>query len=461
MATNMDARSNSGMGTGRKLGWLTWWTIHQAELEVATVAEAGRAAAIPQWMIDRINGRTDRSAWLHATQLGARGVKSAAVQGDPMDSAARFLVRDIKANEARAIVREVTDAAGEKVSADTVAMVYLGSSGLTFQVAAGVGADLDQQVRDLIQGMDQQMGQITGKMDYGRVRALIIDWLEKRHRVTVRGSGGVYLVPRPKTDAEADEIERELVAIRDWSSNAPLNSLFSIVEVSDSGATTVDSFRQAAIDELRGEIEEVNSNLLKWAGNDRMNDGSKMFSADTMMVRLETLRSRMTALVESLGEEVGVVELMLGSVEAKARDMRDGSTSAIQALKDAAKAERQAKLDGLKAARDAAAATKQADKQAASATRAAEAEAARKAKADAKAAAAAAKVKPVPAPDPVVASVTKPAPKPSNGRNGKADDETLPPPIVIVSDEPMQLDGLKPATKSKKQGVSKKAPVKL
>lgn len=321
---------NSKPGPKKKLGWLIWWTVHQANHPESDLKTAGAQASIPTWMVDRIKGRSPKSAWMAATQLGARGHPSTNLPGEGSKTRARYLSRDINMETpTRAIVREVTNEWDERVGSETVGLVRLWMDNLTDEVVAAP-PDLEPELRRVLDQMALDMSLLQGKVGDSKVRSLLLDWLQKRHRICVRGSGGVYLVPRPKSKAKAAEIEAELLAVREWVSNPPIGSLFSIVELTASGATTVDVFVQSAVEEIRAELEGVEGRLETWAANDGMNAGSKMFSAGEMAKRCEAIAEKIAALKEALGEEVGVTEAMLDLVRAKAEGMHASSTIVVE-----------------------------------------------------------------------------------------------------------------------------------
>lgn len=336
----------TGKGTGKKLGWLIWWTVHQGAYDEAGLKRAGQGAGIPSWMVDRIKGRSERSAWSVATQLGARGEPSASLPEEDGTMRAIYLARDVQfETPTRAVVREVTNQYEERVSSETVALVRLYGKAITTELV-DVPADLQPELEDLLGRMRKKMDRLLGKVGDAKARSLLLDYLERRYRICVRGSGGVYLVPRPSDPSSANAVEKELLALRDWVGGEPLNSLFSIVELTDAGATTVDVFVESAVEELKADINSVHARLQEWKSNDGMNAGSKMFSAGEMVKRCAIIGEKVTALEDALGEEVGVTRQMLETVAAKARRMQHGSAIIIGKAK--AKREREQTQKGKK-----------------------------------------------------------------------------------------------------------------
>lgn len=323
-------------------GHLVWWTVQQAEREASEVVAAGLAAGVPQWILDRVSGRTPRGAWQAATQLGAKGKPSALLSNEAPQLRARYMTRDVQGN-LRGFIREVIDPNNVAIQTVLVATCELNESKgtLSFTIlndASEMG--LFNEVERLCSGMRKSFDDILDKVDESKIASLVRDWLERKHRVCVRGTGGVYLVPQPRFEDEQEQVLGELMSICKWLNSPALGSLFSVVEVHKGGSTTLETFVASAIEELRAEIEDVNGKLDGWRKNDKMNDGSVMFSAGTMQVRLRAIREKIATLTASLGEEVEVVNLMADTVQKKADEMQSGAALSVQnakAQRDAAK----------------------------------------------------------------------------------------------------------------------------
>ena len=348
--TDMTVTMNKPQGdAGKKIGWLIWWTIHQGAYDEGRLKLAASDARVPAWMADRIRGRTEKSAWTVATQLGAAGSPSANLPGEDGGVRCRYLVRDIDfETPTRAIVREVINRSEERVSSETVALVRLWIGELIHEIIPDLPTDLLPELSQLIEGMRDRMALLKGKVGDAKARSLLLDYLARRYRICVRGSGGVYLIPRPSRPSLAVQIEGELIALRDWVSGEPLGSLFSIVELTDAGATTVDIFVQSAVEELRSDIQDIDDRLGGWAANAKMNAGSRGFSAREMMKRCAAVAEKMAALEDALGEEVGTTREMLDLVQRKAQRMQRGSAIVIGRAKAKREREREAKDGGQK-----------------------------------------------------------------------------------------------------------------
>lgn len=287
-----------------------------------------------QWVIDRITPRNAKSAWTRASYFRAPGRPSRLIGGfDPDKSRSRYVTRDI-GEDARALVREVIDVDGERASSETVANLYFtpGTSSMYFNITefGASNAVQEAEVRGVLAGISREMQEQIGGIGELRIRQILRSWLENNHRVCARGAGGVYFIPRPSDTGHAAAVEQEMLALRNWVTSKPIGSLFSIVEVSKGGATTMDSFINSAVDEIKAEIEDIATRLQGWASNGNMNDGSKMFSADAMFARAGALSEKVDVLTQSLGDEIGVMAAMVEIVRNQALEMRDHSSASLK-----------------------------------------------------------------------------------------------------------------------------------
>lgn len=356
----MNATQRDAINGQREVrGWLVFWSIVEAERQVADLKAAAASAGLGQVTIDRITGRSSKSAWLNATQLGARGVNSRTFDFDAKGSTARYLVRDLK-SESRALIREVINGEGERVDSYQVATFYHLNSGIEFalnqvaieQAAQGVAADavkLETEVRKVLSEMRATMSRMLGMVDDNKIRQILQTWLEDNHRICVRGTGGVYFVPRPSDANHAQAIEDEMIGLRSWVNGDAIKSTFSIVEIATGGATTVGDFTRSAIEEVAAEVAEINSKISGWETNPNMNDGSKMFSAQTMVDRADRILEKVQYLVDSLGEEMFVVAKLAEDAKKRALSMHQTSAVSVEAsrvTKVAAKASAPEKKSG-------------------------------------------------------------------------------------------------------------------
>jgi hypothetical protein len=334
--THVQISQNASEQNGM-VGHLVWWTITEAERSAEELKSAGVTAGVPQWILDRISGRTPRAAWQAATQLGAKGKPSALVQGEDKSLRARYMTRDISPS-LRGFIREVIDPNNVAVSTVLVGTSDLfESKGLaTFtSTEDGVNSGSAEEIAKMLGGMHITFDNIKGKVDESRVAALVRDWLSKKNRVCVRGTGGVYLIPHPRFEDEQVATLDELLAIRNWLNSPVIHSLFSVVEVRRGGATTLETFVTSAVEELKADMEDIDQRLNSWNNNPNMNEGSIMFSAAAMLERTIRLREKVATLVNSLGDEVLVVETMLNTVATKAQRMQLQASTTVHDAKTA------------------------------------------------------------------------------------------------------------------------------
>ncbi len=317
-----------------RVGWLVWWTIRtHTVFDVAALRAAAQRAGLPAQVCSRLVGRGSRSAWTVATQLGAKGLTSPVGPGDPPDSLARYYTRDIDAG-VRAIVREVVDARGVRVATEQVAtLTYHAHNGVAWSwcAPAQTGARVQPEVQVIVQQMQLRFQQLVGNMDASRVRQVVLDWLETRYRVALRGTGGVYFVPCPLDPAAAQAVQAELAGLRDWLTAEPVRGVFSYAELAGGGASSLDDVVAAAVGEIKAGLEDIDANLERYTTTRGMNSGSLLFSASEMAGRLEKLRGRMATLQNALGEPVGVAEAMLQMVEKRAAGLVKQASTAIAA----------------------------------------------------------------------------------------------------------------------------------
>lgn len=313
------------------IGFLNFWTLTEQHVHESDLIQSAYQAKIPTWMADRIKGRSARSAWTAATQLGAKGKPSRLLATEPKDAKARYLTRDLN-EESRAIVRETIMPNDEKVTSKTLAIVYLEGNRMNWNITSECEyPDIRKELESMLTKMSAEMASTTGMVNSGRIRSLILDWLERQNRICVRGTGGVYMIPRPKDQLLADELIAELMSIQSWVKSSPITGIFSVVELFDSAHTSKADFVESAIQEVKDELAEVEDKLKRWSSNKNMNAGSTSYSAKEMVTRLDYLATKVEALKDSLGEMVGVADSMIAIVRKKAISMAQLADQQVQA----------------------------------------------------------------------------------------------------------------------------------
>lgn len=321
-------------------GFLTWWTVEQGNRDIDDLREQADAAKVPPWIIDSLSGAKPETAWLRATQLGSKGVVSAS-NGNQM---ARFLVRDA-GDRIRIMVREIIDENNISVSIDQMGVLTMKGDGIEFEPAAynSVYTEHAKEVSAVLTAMRDDLYDRIGKIDDNRIRSLILRWLSRRFRVCVRGTGGVYFIPVPRDPNDAEDLMQEIQSLRLWMSSSHLGT-FSIVALQPGGATTIEDFQESAIEDLKSEIEEVNSNIARYASQANMNAGSQMFSANTQVERLDQIREKMETLTDALGSKVGTVEGMLSIARLRAQEMVNTSSGLVTSARNTKNNARDARI---------------------------------------------------------------------------------------------------------------------
>ena len=274
-------------------GFLLWWTIRQGNYSVENLKDSGRSQDLPEIIQRYIKGANEKSSWVRATQLGAKGIESDT--GD-FSLVAKYQTRNVKKDESgnnqRILYREVVDTEGISVSAEELVVISHENDRVVFSYITGIS---DQTIRDELayikDRMQKDMDSRLGNMDDTRIRQAIMRWLESRHRICVRGTGGVYFIPVLDNSPRATEILEEIQSIREWIEENSLG-VFSVVKLTNDGATSIEDFRQSAIEEILAEIEEINENLTRYKSNPDMADGSLMYSSGKMVERLKELKQK-------------------------------------------------------------------------------------------------------------------------------------------------------------------------
>lgn len=330
------------------IGWLTWWTIRKGSYNVAPLRRAAQDAGLDDYVVSRIRGRDEIAAFLAAVRTGSAGVPIPSPAGE----AWRLITREAdtqgstaEGRTIRALVLQKTNPnSGEiedVVSAHTLAILTADTRRGRISVNWANPNDINEYVERKVQEMQVKMEQNIGTIDDGRIRTIVIGWLRERHRISVRGTGGVYFVPAPIDMDEKKERQDEMVSMRDWM--ATIGSPFSIVAFNERGALSLNDFVQDAVGEIEDELKDISEKLAGWAQNTRMNAGSLMFSTNTQVSRMKNIRDKIKALKESLGEAVGTVDEMYHMLHRQATGMQEKASAEVdeaQKAKTAKKAEK-------------------------------------------------------------------------------------------------------------------------
>lgn len=330
------------MGQKDVIGALTWWTIRRGDYDVERLLDAAKAAGLDDYVTSRIKGRSARSAFLKATQTGAVGIpvpttrdtEGKVITRDATQGGNSGLVRALMYEETKVMAAETS----QVVTGKTAALVVFNSDHDDMNVEWAGWASGDHRFGKIVDRMRSDMGRRIGTIDDGRIRTIVIGWLKQRHRITVRGTGGVYFVPAPTSKPGRERLQRELMAMREWL--ATTNSPFSIVAMTRSGALSIDDFVSDAVNEIEEELQIVAKKFDSWAQSKGMNSGSLQFSSKSQIARLDKLNAKVEALRESLGERIGIVDTMLQMLIKKAARLYESSSTDVAAAKERRQAEK-------------------------------------------------------------------------------------------------------------------------
>jgi len=246
-------------------------------------------------------------------------------------------------------IRHGANTVREMAASQAVALLQLeGGRHYTSQIDWWVEGALKDEVERLVDRMHDRMLYIEGRIDDGRIRAAVLGWLEQQHRICVRGTGGVYFIPTPT--GRVQTLEQDVLAIRDWLKT--ISSSFSVVALNRAGAHSIEDFVSDAVDEIKAELGDIEARLDKWQANNKMNAGSKAFSAGTQVERMAALKDKIEVLKATLGEEIGVVDAMFNILNKRAGQMQSTNEQVIveaKATRQAVKPKATSDGDGKKA----------------------------------------------------------------------------------------------------------------
>ena len=335
------ANQNTTTVNNLTFGFLAWWTIRQDIYDVQTLHNVGELEELPAAVKNLIVGAEPKSAWLKATQLGVKGSPSAT--HDPT-LRARFLTRDV-GDGLRAVIREEIDQDEKAVSTQQLALLGFDDKDMTISATIQNFTHPSQkrmadELVALITSMADDMEQRIGHVDDTKVRSALLRWLELKHRVCVRGTGGVYYIPL--TQSSFNTVRNEVVAVRSWIKECNLGS-FSVVQLTKDGATSIDDIQESAVAEILNELTTVNQSLDQYENSAGMNSGSRMYSASTQVERVTALQAKAKHLEEALGDIILKVQVQLDMTARRAVEMRHTAAALVQnerAVKERNKAQK-------------------------------------------------------------------------------------------------------------------------
>lgn len=306
--------------------FLIWWTIHQNRYDVAELNEKAEDVNLPACIQKRLTGDKEKSAWLKSTQIGAYGLESNSTHSGLK---VLYQTKDIKRGEWRAILAEFIDQHDKKVKVEQVALLGWENNYITADVSEVDGIDFDEVV-ELITDMQENMDDRVGKIDDAKIRNAILNWLELKHRVCVRGTGGVYLLPVHPRNME--QVKEEALAVRNWITETNAGT-FSIVELTSGGATTIEDFRRTAIEEIENELNTIHETINTY--NPDISEGKLAYSVGTQVKKLQRLGEKIKAVNSSLGDVIDRVDAQYQVILSEAKQLHQDAviSSQTQSLK--------------------------------------------------------------------------------------------------------------------------------
>jgi len=308
-------------------GHLLWWSLpKRADMDLAAAEAAAEAAGLPEAMRKRLHGNTPRWAFTCATRLGATGAESKAQPGDPEGSRSYFLTK--RTGTDTLIARETLDRNGKRVSLAQCATLWLedGDRDMKWSVDRRLPGGAAAEVKAMVGRMADEKARLEGKLDAYLVYTVVQEWLERRNRVCLRGTGGVYFVPGG--DAS------ELVAVRDWVMAPPIEGSLSILECWTGGANSTEDLAKAATEELTEALAALEAEIDERVKASRPD---RALSVKAQITAAQELASKLDALEAVLGE-MAPVRAMLDAVAKRAVQAAADSRSAVDMAR-AAKAQ--------------------------------------------------------------------------------------------------------------------------
>lgn len=315
-------------------GHLIWWTVRQGIRDPKVIQQAAAQHKIPDVIREFLTGAKEKSAWEKATNLRTNNTLDP-IEDPVLKTETIYTTRDVDSST-RILVREVMDASQKRLSAVQYGVLSF-DNGFKWEPDSKYW----REPADLRDEIDQVIGQLetvyyyrVGKVDDAKLRNALLRWLEKRHRVSVRGNGGVYYLPNYASDKKRKEIISEILSIRDWLDTCALGTLTAI-EIKESETTTLVDITEAAINEIASDLDAVEESLKKYQESQGMNAGSRMEASRSQVAKMETLLEKVQALEESLGEKVGVMRARTEIVLKRAEAMHRRSSAEVSAFRAA------------------------------------------------------------------------------------------------------------------------------
>lgn len=300
----------------QSFGFIVWWSLHQKVHNLLDLRQKGQN--LPDAITKSLIGEKPDGAFRKAVSLRKKQYKV-----EESTDKVSYYVTD-RAGDGYTLARETIDSKGVEIGLIQVGSIFLEGFDVRFS-PTGYYTQYKSEVDDLIAHFQSELNKRTGQVDDTRLRTLLLSWLDANHRVALRPTGGVYLIPLTSKGAQRDKIYSELVNVRDWIASCGMGELSSI-EVFPTVATSKQSIVTAAIEELNQELSTIEDRLHSYEKSVNMNAGSRMYSSGTQLDAVKAVKAKIAVL-----KDAGLMELQIDLAE---RVLRNATTKNSNALAD-------------------------------------------------------------------------------------------------------------------------------
>jgi hypothetical protein len=329
MSTPVQVQANTSNSGIPSYGLLTWWTIHQKLHKVTMLKTSSLGLLVPDSVVKGIVGATPTNAFSKATNLGASGVPD--FQPNP-DLHAHFVTRKAD-GDSMILAWELVERGKKRLKVEQIGVLTLESDDLVFTpdpVGFVAHKPPSQNVVDAIRSDFERR---IGAIDDIKLRSLVLNWLEDKHRVCLRNTGGLYFIPGLPNPPDHQQLINDCIAIRNWFVDQGIGS-FSLIEIFNTPATSTSDLIESSLLELQAEIEEIGGKVDGYASSGGMNAGSRSYSTGTALDRIREIESKITTLQSALGDNLTLAVEMIQMVKSQAVMMKVQADQEVQAFRE-------------------------------------------------------------------------------------------------------------------------------
>lgn len=312
-------------------GYLLWWTIHQRVYNYQAVSTSALTNKVPGEIYDMLVGDEAVSAWHKATKID-NGIVS--LEPDA-DCKSRYVTKEVQ-EKVRLLVREKISKGNRVLSLHQLGVLTF-DGGFKFDAYPDFETFKDEATA-IIQSMSADYAARIGQLDDIRVRKVMLAWIDARHRVNVRKTGGVYYIP---LRAGMDD---EITHVAQWLAVNDMGTLSSIA-IFETPGTTIQSLIDAATEEITEEVESLTNKLANVVDNFKadikakedgkiddvtlaMKAGSYTYTVGQYKSQLARLEAKVTAVDGSLGKKLGQFAIRLAMLDNRADQIKLKAESA-------------------------------------------------------------------------------------------------------------------------------------